>query len=272
MVNVINKFGEDFTKNYSVNLYSILLFEGDCSFLVDNTLYHSTVPTILFLSPYQSFKWLSNVDTSIRTVLFHGDFYCIEYHKKEVACNGLLFNNIYIVPYVTPRGEVWSELMEITQKINNYLGDEPHSEAVLKTYLQLILALSSREKVHSCIEFTKNIDPHAHHFIQLLDTHFWSQRQVLFYAKKLSISPNAFSKKIKKNIGKTPTQLIGERVILEAKKLLHLTYKPIKQIADDLGFEDEFHFSRYFKNNVGLSPLHYRQKVGISVVAQKSIQ
>ena len=272
MINVIDKSGVDFTHNYCVNLYSILLFEGDCSFVVDGTLYRSSGRTILFLSPYQSLNLITNIQISIRMLLFHGDFYCIEYHKKEVACNGLLFNNIYLTPFVNPREEVWNELQEITRKIKDYSGTTSYSEAVVKTYLQLILALSSSEKTRSCAEFSVNSDPDAAHFRELLDTYFRDQRQVAFYADRFSMSPNAFSKKIKKSLGKSPTQLIGERVVLEAKKLLHLTYKPVKQIADELGFDDEYHFSRYFKNSVGISPLHYRQKVGISIVAQMSIQ
>ena len=66
-------------------------------------------------------------------------------------------------------------------------------------------------------------------------------------------------------------QLIQERVTLEAKKLLHLTYKSVKEIAAELNFEDEFYFSRYFKKNVGVSPLRYREKVGISIVAKISM-
>ena len=57
-------------------------------------------------------------------------------------------------------------------------------------------------------------------------------------------------------------------MILEAKKLLHLTYKSIKEIAQELDFEDEFYFSRYFKKEVGLSPKQFRDSVGISIVAK----
>ena len=61
-------------------------------------------------------------------------------------------------------------------------------------------------------------------------------------------------------------------MILEAKKQIHLTYKSIKEIARDFGFEDEFYFSRYFKKEVGISPKKFREKVGISIVAKKSIE
>ena len=82
------------------------------------------------------------------------------------------------------------------------------------------------------------------------------------------LSTSAFGKKIKQQFGKTPTQLIQDRVILEAKKLLHLTHKSVKEISAELNFEDEFYFSRYFKKSVGLSPLRYREDAGISIAAR----
>ena len=42
----------------------------------------------------------------------------------------------------------------------------------------------------------------------------------------------------------------------------------IKEIANELGFDDEFYFSRYFKNHVNVSPKVFREKVGISIVAK----
>ena len=57
-------------------------------------------------------------------------------------------------------------------------------------------------------------------------------------------------------------------MLLEAKKKLHLTYKSIKEIANELGFEDEFYFSRYFKKLTNVSPKTFRENVGISIVAK----
>lgn len=262
---------EDFSPNYNVNCYSIFLFQGKGEFLVDFIPYEFSGNTILFLSPYQNFQWLTDVDSDIELVQFHGDFYCIEYHKKEVACNGLLFNNIYLLPHICVSAEKFVEIKQIIDKLDaeNKVCN-PFSEAILKSYLQLILALCSKEKN---IELQKkdtykNYSQTTIDFQNLVEKHFLTEKSPSFYADKLALSPNTFSKKIKQQFGKTPTQLIKERVILEAKKLLHLTYKSIKEIAFELHFEDEFYFSRYFKKSVGLSPTHYREQVGISVVAK----
>lgn len=269
----INNYkSEDYTNTFSSAFYHILLFQGKGSFLVDATPYDFEGCTALFLSPYQQFQWQTKSSIAIKDLKFHGDFYCIEYHKKEVACNGLLFNNIYLNPYIQIGEKECEEITRIFKKIEDFfLVQNPHTEAIIKAYLQLILALCSSEK-YKQIE-SKNIQeaisPDMQKFQQLLETNFLQEKTPSFYADSLAISVANFSRKTKQTFGKTPMQMIQDRVILEAKKRLHLTYKPIKQIAAELNFDDEFYFSRYFKKNVGLSPFYYRKKVGISVVATK---
>lgn len=151
--------------------------------------------------------------------------------------------------------------------------ENPYTNSILKSYLQLILAISSKEKSKILSLKKANILPDEAiiNFQNILEAHFIQERSASFYADKFNLSTPAFSKKIKLHFGKSPTQLIKERVVLEAKKLLHLTYLQINEIARNLNFEDEFYFSRYFKNEVGFSPAKYRKDVGISIVAKKSM-
>src|SRR5690606_15528435 len=80
-------------------------------------------------------------------LLFHGDFYCIEYHKKEVACNGLLFNNIYDQPFILLSEEEYKEMHGLFDKLAVELNfKDSYSLAVVRAYLQLMLALSSKVK------------------------------------------------------------------------------------------------------------------------------
>ena len=267
------KTGADFKTPYSSPQYHIILFRGAARFSLDFTEYACCGDnTVLFFTPYQTFSWMGDPETDMRVLTFHGDFYCIEYHKKEVACNGLLFNNIYLYPYVQISDNEYNELVHLLEKMEKETANHNtiFSDSILKAYLQLLLALCSREKQQQLehaeteIAISKEMTDIQH----LLDAHFLTERGASFYASCLALSPSAFSKKTRQFFGKTPTQLIQDRVILEAKKLLHLTYKPIKEIASILNFDDEFYFSRYFKKNVGLSPSHYREQVGISIVAK----
>lgn len=270
---ISEKKGTDFIAPYSSPHYHIVLFRGEARFSLDFTEYSSAGGnTILFFTPYQTFSWLGNGDADMRVLTFHGDFYCIEYHKKEVACNGLLFNNIYLYPHVQVSDDEYNELTHVLKKMEKETVDMSvtFSDSILKAYLQLLLALCSREKKKQLehVEAEIAINKEMTDIQSLLDAHFLTERGASFYASKLALSPSAFTKKTRQFFGKTPTQLIQDRVVLEAKKLLHLTHKPVKEIAVALNFDDEFYFSRYFKKNVGLSPLHYREQVGISIVAK----
>lgn len=271
MFSIQLKETNDFITNYNIPRYSIFLLEKGTDFSVNFVNYKTDAFSVLFLSPYQNFKWLGKNTSTVKLIEFHGDFYCIEYHKKEVACNGLLFNNIYLQPYISVSRSKYEELENLIDKMTVANEDQKKfSDSILKSYLQLILALCSQEKA---TQIDKNIlsqpfENEILHFQSLLEKHFVNVREPSFYAGELKMSPSSFSKKIKLQFGKTPTQLIQERVVLEAKKLLHLTKKSVKEVAAELHFDDEHYFSRYFKNEVSIAPTQFREEVGISVVAK----
>jgi YesN/AraC family two-component response regulator len=56
--------------------------------------------------------------------------------------------------------------------------------------------------------------------------------------------------------------MISERIIIEAKRELYLTNKAVKEIAYELGYDDEYYFSRFFKTKAAISPQMYRDTVG----------
>lgn len=269
LIHVYEKKGRSLQQPFASPLYQLLVFEGAGRFEVDLTDYMCTGKTVLFLSPYQHFKWKGAASAVIKQLEFHGDFYCIEYHKEEVACNGLLFNNIYLVPHVRLTPAVFAEVRAVLSKIEK--EQKAHmmfSAAVLKAYLQLLLALCSKEKKIFLDKTTVQVPAGDPDFQQLLEQYYLTERTPAFYAAQLSLSVDAFSKKIRRRFGKTPSQLIQDRVILEAKKLLHLTRRSVKEIAARLQFEDVFYFSRYFKKHTGCAPSYFREKTGISIVAK----
>nr|WP_282628513.1 helix-turn-helix domain-containing protein [Empedobacter sedimenti] len=264
---------ENFTKNeISSPYYFIIIIDGTTDFLIDFNQYSTNGKTLVFLSPYQLFQWKKVTFSDLKILKFHGDFYCIEYHKEEVACNGILFNSIYETPFVHVSDTIYGEIQWIVDKLKPLQNATfSYESTVTKTYLQLILALSSREKqLQNETNSTKITD--SLNFYNLLENSFTNEKSVAFYADYYHLTVDVFSKKIKKNYGKTPSKLIQERLILEAKKQIHLTHKSIKEVASYLGFEDEFYFSRYFKKEVGVSPKIFREQVGISIAAKKSIE
>ena len=267
---ILERAAPDRYKEYSAApFYNIFLLKGKGIISADFVDFEFNGQIALFTTPYQQIKISGAMEGGIEKLSFHGDFYCIEYHKKEVACNGLLFNNIYQQPFIYLKDK---ELSSIFKKIEEEKEKNvPFTEPILKSYLQLILAISSRIK-----KLDQSDEPPAsgaaiHKFRDLLEDNFIQQRSPLYYANALSLAPNSFTRQCNKYFGKSPSILIQERVVLEAKKHLHLSHKSIKEIAALMNFDDQHYFSRYFKKHTGVSPTEFRTEVGISIVADSSI-
>ena len=96
-------------------------------------------------------------------------------------------------------------------------------------------------------------------FMDDLQVYGSKERMVSFYADRCCVSPKYFSRMIHLASGKTPIQLIKERVIVEAKVLLNSTDMSIQQIAEALNFSNDSFFCRYFKQEVKVSPMKYRE-------------
>ena len=75
----------------------------------------------------------------------------------------------------------------------------------------------------------------------------------------MNITPKHLSQTVKNLSGKTAKELIQDRVVLEAKRLLLHTPLSIKEIAYQLGFEEPLHFSAFFKNRAGVSPTFFKE-------------
>lgn len=249
----------------------ILITEGEGIFHADFASFPFTSPVILFSTPQQSIYIKETKPVKSVMLQFHSDFYCIEYHRNEVACNGLLFNNIYIEPSLKlSQGELDSYLQLILQ-INDEFKQPDPSDIVLRAYLQLFLAKSSSIKIKSIEKQKIFKDEKMDLFKQLLEENFLTLHKPSDYASLLAMTPNNFTKQCTRRFNKTPSQLIQERLILEAKKQLHLTRLSIKEIAFALKFQDEYYFSRVFKKMTKISPQAFRNTTGISIVADLSI-
>lgn len=250
--------------------YTVLLIsKGEGIYHADFASFPFKAPAILFSTPQQSISIKEIIPLTYTTLQFHGDFYCIEYHRKEVACNGLLFNNIYVEPSIKLTVEQHQLYCQLVDQIIDEIKQQTPSEIVLRAYLQLILAKSSSLKITSEKQnFQK--DEKMDQFKILLEENFLTLHKASDYASLLSITANNLTKQCSKRFNKTPTQMIQERLILEAKKQLHLTRLSIKEIAYALQFQDEYYFSRVFKKMTKVSPQTFRKTTGISIVADLS--
>ncbi|MEN0052597.1 MAG: helix-turn-helix domain-containing protein [Mucilaginibacter sp.] len=273
LLRIQNTEAAELSKPVQFDEYTIIFIpEGKGVYHADFGVFNYTGPVMLFSTPLQVIYIEHTGDAPISMLQFHSDFYCIEYHRAEVACNGLLFNNIYLQPCIKLSCTDTDVFAHLLSDIANEFEQPSPSEIVLRSYLQLFLAKSSNIKVKfiEAPEAIKDKDEQMEQFRQLLDQHYLTLHKPNDYAQLLAMSPNNFTKRCTRYFKKTPSQLIQERLILEAKKRLHLTRQSIKEVAYALKFQDEFYFSRFFKKITQVSPQTFRDKTGISIVADLS--
>ncbi|MEM0906805.1 MAG: helix-turn-helix domain-containing protein [Pseudomonadota bacterium] len=114
-----------------------------------------------------------------------------------------------------------------------------------------------RANPNSGVQMTPH-ETKADAFCKLLDFHFNNIWKVGDYADALSISGPHLTRVCRRILGQSPNDLIRQRRLLEAKRLLEYTRLPISDIAHRSGFRDAAYFSRTFKNLTGFSPQSYR--------------
>ncbi|MGX5816544.1 helix-turn-helix domain-containing protein [Chitinophaga lutea] len=126
----------------------------------------------------------------------------------------------------------------------------------------VIAAIVSKEAEKTISEFrVYQSNPRLARFNTLIDEYFRTQKLVAFYAAKLHISPNYLNILCRKHLHVSATQLIQQRVSLEAKRLLQSTELSVKEVAFDLGFADHAYFSNFFKAQTGMTPTEFRGKL-----------
>ena len=96
-------------------------------------------------------------------------------------------------------------------------------------------------------------------FFKLLATHCHEERDVGFYADKLSVTTTYLYKLCRKYMLLSPKELIDRQTISEIKSYLVNTDMSVKAIASSLNFEDVSYMCRYFRRLTGTSPVEYRQ-------------
>lgn len=98
-------------------------------------------------------------------------------------------------------------------------------------------------------------------FINLIDENYKKGYSVAEYARLLHISSRSLSDLTQQQINKTPSQMIQERIILEAQRLLLYSNLNINQVGYRLGFDDASYFVKYFKKYTGVSPSEFKKSV-----------
>ncbi|WP_272679686.1 helix-turn-helix domain-containing protein [Providencia sp. PROV032] len=171
------------------------------------------------------------------------------------------FNDFPVIS--TPLGKV--ELLEnwryILLAIVHNWGE--HGVLQLKNHLQNLFLEISHHTQHtfSKSESKSRQEQLCWRFWDLIIAYCKQHKEVKFYAEKLSITPFYLSKISQSFFNDPPKVLIDRQVILEIKALLEVGNLSIKQIADELNFEDTSYLCRYFKRHTGMTLTGFKKRI-----------
>ena len=266
--NAILKLGnEDLLESYKNSkqpeLYTFIrTTNSEAKIVVDSMPYTIASNSILALTVVQYFQFISGKDLVVYQ--FNREFYCIKDHDQEVSCAGLLFFGNVHIPIIELDDKEKRKLNVLHEVFLDELETEDTIQAeMLRMLMARFIIISTRllKSKEGFVETIKNtkIDL-LRDFNMLVESHFKTEHSVTFYADKLFKSPKTLSNTFAK-LNTSPLQIIHERIVLEAKRLLIYTDKTAKEIAYEVGFEDASHLSRLFKKHTTLSPSDFKKQL-----------
>jgi AraC family transcriptional regulator, transcriptional activator of pobA len=140
-----------------------------------------------------------------------------------------------------------------------------HSKNLIVANLELLLKYCSRFYDRQFITRENANHGIIEQFETLLNEYIFGEKlkaeglpSVAYFANELHISPNYFGDLIKKETGKSALDFIHLKLLDIAKEKVLDTTKSISEVAFELGFKYPQHFTRLFKQKVGISPNEYR--------------
>ncbi len=258
-LNYKNKYNTDVPHRH--NYYEIFLFEnGGGTHIIDFETHEIIGHSIHFISPGQIHQVNRELNSNGFVIMFSRDFTHSGILNKDLLYQLPFFHNFTKDPTI----EFDKEQFEVIHGIFKSIDKEYHSNLlsnvdILQSYLNILL-LKCKQYYKNEIGFGTKEHHMVQKFIRTLEMEFNEVHQVQVYADYLEISPDQLNDLTKKFLGRTASEIIKERLILESKRLLVYTAQSAKEIAYQLNFNDPAHFSNFFKSKTGLTPNEFKSQ------------
>ncbi len=252
------------TNPHRSGFYHIIWFQ-DCNVthLVDFNQITIKPHSLLFLSKDIVHRFDDKEQLKGKIILFTDTFFCKTEADIRFLRKSILFNDLLSVSQIQieNQSELFKSLVQLMETELQMVTDDLQA-AILQNFLHNFLLLSERElRNQNFTKIKKGADlDYVVLFKDLLEVNYKNQKQVNYFAKQIIISEKRLNQATTKVLGKSPKELIDERVLLEAKRILAHTTESVKEIAYQLGFEEPTNFIKYFKKHSSITPTEFREQ------------
>ncbi len=246
-----------------LDFHMVMLFtSGDGTHMIDFVNYECAVGTLIHVGPDQvhSFHHGSDVDAWMlvfRPDVLSGDFYAPESNVSQ-------FPSEYVWPVATDLPEedhrFGDRLFQLLSSQQNEPGKWRRGE-VSRNLMQALTCFSYNAAIDSSANNKQILpDPLFLTFMAELKQCFTMRREAKWYSQRLGCSYRTLCRVCDSSTGKTPKELIDERVLTEARRLLAYSSSPVYLVADTLGFSESTNFVKFFQRISGETPEAFRNK------------
>ena len=198
-----------------------------------------------------------------KAIVFTDSFFCKNKKDIQFLHSSLLYNDLFhIAKMKLSLGA--SDLRGLFNAMETEFLREPDDSQfpILHNMLHIFLLQAEREMRKQGFEGLKpsgNLDD-LMLFRSLLEQNFRKERSVNKYASELNLSDKQLHRACISVLDKTPKQIVDERVILEAKRLLVHSKQAIKEVAYELGYDEPTNFIKYFRKHTNSTPSEFRDR------------
>ncbi len=242
----------------------ILLLEGQADYKIGLHEYHMGPGSLYFLGP-RHLRHYSREENNWK------GFACLFTDEFTTSTN--LPNHFADYPFYSLKGNQKLQLnnaeIDVFQDKINELYQAFDSGKLDNCWHLLHIILGDAKDVYYQKFKEEEHEPEAELVIQFngeLENHFFNIASgkaeniysVNDFAERLFVHPNHLSSTLKKHTGRTASQIIKDRTIIEAKSLLQSTDMSVSQVAYTLRFNDTSYFTKYFKKSVGMTPVQFQ--------------
>ena len=250
-------------------IYAIFLKEVDCGNLMyGKHTYDYQEGTLVFLGPNQTVD-VTNKTTKYqpmgRALVFHPDLIVGTPLAEQIEGYGFFSYNLSEALHLSEQEQ--KTILDCLEKIEQELQRpiDKHSKRLITSNITLFLDYCQRFYDRQFITREHVNKGILSRFEKLLNEYFKSEKpyslglpSVGYFADELNLSANYFGDLMKKDTGKSAQEHIQSKLIEIAKTKIYDEEKSVKEIAFELGFKYPQHFTRLFKQKVGVTPNEYR--------------
>lgn len=231
---------------------------GAATIAVDENVFELTAETVITITSGQIHRLLKTENADGFVLEFTYDFFCRNDGDIELVFHNSLFCH-FAMNEITRLGEKNSIALQLAQ-IEKELIERPYQFLIsVHSRIELILVEINRAKIASGGEIYKP-DALFLKFLEAVRADFAKKPSVRQIAAALATTEAKLNELSKLHTGRTAQSVIYNLTASEAKRLLAHEKLSVKETAFQLGFEDPFYFSNFFKKQTNLSPKSYKEK------------